>query len=474
MKSITQISSSLFMIAALATFSAGCSVENSSTDAEGDEDTGEVENIPDTDDFQVMVNTNDNYQVVISEGGDGSTPCIAEEGEDILCVVDMYELDMYMRGYTLNDALPADMCAYRGFYGYYYSIAPIGLAPTNVFYELDADGNLIAPATGLTGAYEDVTDAMSRTANDADIYYKINGSWYAHQELYTTGDAAEVADSPEDLRCPWDYSKIHPEFPNCCYRRGNYSVKSVEDTEISETIDNQWGGSWGNCLEGPAMDWADAKFDHSGIPNYIKTAVDSDSGINSTFPVAAPLTISSTLGRPQVYAASFYLPADHGSDVPEMTRVVRTIWGAGSGVVNNSAHIQIDCLNEAFEVKARIRVVARDWNDYSDLLAFLAGSGSASNANDTGTETEPTQSSGDDTISPAAGEINDFPDWHDISTNEASCEFALFGSGPKNFGLTNDTGAVGTGGSATAVNTTDLIFQYDTDDYLGFILDEPD
>ncbi len=467
MKSITQISSSFFMIAALAIFSAGCSVDNTATNATGDEDTGEVENIPDTDDFQVMVNTNNNYQVVISEGGDGSTPCIAEEGEDILCVVDMFELDMYMRGFTLNDAFPADMCAYRGFHPYYYMIAPMGDAPTHVFYETDADDNITTPTAGLDEPYDGVNTLAGLLGGESDdIYYRFGSTWYSHNQLF----GRKAADA-ESIRCPWDYSKISDDYPNCCYSASKYSLLTVNsDGEEDETVGNDWGGSRGSCLEGPGMDWADQVFDRSGMPTYRVTNVDSEDGINGTFPVPAPVTKSLTLGRAQVYAASYYDPANHGGDVPAMTRIPRVVW-SGSGVIDNSAHIQYDCLDEAFETVARIRVSGREWNDYDDFVAFLAGSGSVSNADRTGTEAEPVQSTGDDTISPALGQIDDFPDWTDIVTNESSCEFGLTGKNhsDEHFGLTNVSGGQ---------DSTDLTYVYtDTagaDDYLGFILDEPD
>lgn len=473
MKSNSNIKSILthWSIVAALGLSTGCSVDNSSTDTAATEEDGEVENIPDTDEFQVMVNTNDNYSVVISRGGDGTTECVAEEGEDILCVVDMYELDMYMRGYTLNDAFPADMCAYRGFYPYFYAIAPIGNAPLAVFYEIDADENITAPTgAGLSGIYDGIDDGggpMSRTANDADIYYYIANpagtyGWYAHQELFTQGRA----DDPADIRCPWDYSTISEDFPNCCYSFWKYSIKTVNsEGEVDESNTNEWDGSYRNCFEGPGIDWEDQSFGLNGTPTYSVTNVDAEDGINGSFPVPRPISISSTFGRPQVYAASFYDPADHGGDIPEMTRLTRsTSFGSNSGLVNGSAHIQYDCLDEAFEVVARIRVVGREWNKYSDFVAFLAGSGDASNADRTGTETEPTQDTGDDTISPALGEVNDFPDWHDVATNEAACEFAMSGSAHtmSHFQLTT------AGGSADA---SDLTFQYSANDYLGFIID---
>jgi hypothetical protein len=417
----------LSTLAALPLFS-GCSLDEATTGGGGGGggggaggDDGETENIPSTENFQVDVNTNSNYTVVISKGGDGTTDCIAEEGEDILCVVDMYELDMYMRGYTLNVAFPPDLCEYSGFYPYFYNHLPFGYSPDAVYYNTDAEGNLAAPVHfGLTG-------------DPADIYYNIAGDWISHATIY-----GEAAASDGNMRCPWDYSKLDSDYPNCC--SGKYTLYTASEGDLSDSEDS-WGGKIGECFEGPGIrEYSDngGALDDDGLPVYRMTALDGETGDTYTFKTSSPFSQSLWLGFGQFYAANYYNSSQHGGAgrAPGGTETIGSLYSSIPSVINSSAHYQYDCFDQAMEVKARIRVVAREWNEYSEFLGFLtSGTG---NAETTGTETSPTQEGGDTSAAPEASYLNDFADWADISSDNSDVTFRRYGL-PLSFFFGGDT-----------------------------------
>jgi len=401
----------------LANFLSGCAADSVATNSVDGGDDGEIEQPASTETFNVTVNTSTNYHVQISRNGDYSggafTSCVADEGEDILCIVDMYEMDMYMRGYTLNVGFSPDLCKYAGFYPYFFNNAPFGRAPTKVFYEEDADGVLIAPATDVPSDLATIIAAES-VGDRPDIWYKMAGTWYSHKQLYN-----EQADSSEDLACLWDYAQIDTDYPNCC--EGDYDLIVRSDGETNDSRPS-WGGKIGNCFWGPGIkEYASqsGSLDYSGMPVYKIYSVDPTDGATDTFKTSAPQTMISEVGYGQVYAANYYKASEHSSNVPAATAVVgQSIYTAYQFLSNSSAHYQYDCYDQAMEVKARIRVVAREWNDYAEFLAFIGGDTSADPDTGNGVqETSPDQDSGDTSIAPDHSYVNDFADWKDLTEN---------------------------------------------------------
>lgn len=467
-----RVCKSFMFFAAIFSMSAwlsGCTVEQetaaSSGDGSGDSDDGETTNIPSTATFNILVNTNSNYDIYISKNGDGTTACSATAGQDVLCIIDMHELDMYFRGYVINDALPSDLCMYRGFFPYIYNIAPVGVAPGAVFYEEDADGVLMVPATSPpAGTFSNAARSglSAGAARTADIYYNIAGYWYTHAELY--GAAATSAD---DIRCPFDYTDVIDDGKNCC--TGNYDLLVRSDGKVTNT-QPAWGGSLANCFQGPGLDEYD-HFASDDLPSYLISNVDTTSGLNSSFTVTAPIE-KTGIGQPQVYAANYYKASEHNNvtawgaltpgddDVPGPMQVIRDYRGVGS-----SAHFLYECLDSNFEVIARIRVVAREWNELAELESLIStGSGDADTE---GLETDPTNSESDSVSEPTSCK-NDHADWKDIeeATNAAACTLDNYGVTYRGFGLANLASVYQDIGTDT-VTLLSVMIPYNHSHYLG-------
>ena len=432
----------------------GCSVEDLAQtnpdddddgDGDGDDDDGEIINKPSTENFEIKVNTSTQWRVTISKNGDGSTPCRAVAGEDLFCVVDMPELDMFFRGFTMNDALPGSMCKYRSFRPYFYNIAPVGFEPTQVFYQTDGDDALVAPSATVPDALAAAVTAANALGGlqEVDIWYRIKGDWFYHAQLY-----GEKAAGPDAVRCPFDYTNVTQvqNGRNCC--KGKYYLMTRDGEGTVANSNAEWGGSIANCFEGPGIDSYEYKFEN-GLPRPVVTNVDPDNGLLSSFTVAAPIS-KDELDQPQIYAANFYVNSEHSNDVPAAMKVAEN-YGP-----SNSAHYVYECLDAHSEIVASIRVVAREWNLLAEYEKLLAGT--VGNSDTLGNETPPTNSEGDSEADPA-DPINDFCDWKDITSvsGGGGCRGSL-GSDLTAFGFANLT-------SSTVGN---FLMPNHHEDYLGF------
>jgi len=434
----------------------GCALQEAATngdddgddDGDGGDDDGEIVNEPSTTNFEVQVNTSTKWRVTISKNGDGSTPCRAVAGQDVFCVVDMPELDMFFRGFKMNDALPGSMCKYRAFRPYFYNIAPVGLEPTSVFYEVDGDDVLVAPGPTVPADLDSAADSVAE-ADRADIWYKIAGAWFYHAQLY--GDRATGADA---VRCPFDYTNVTsvPNGRNCC--KGKYYLMTRNGEGTVANSNEEWGGNLANCFEGPGIDSYEFKLEDN-LPRKVITDVDPDSGLLSSFTVAAPIT-KDELDQPQIYASNFYVDDDHGDDVPAAAKVIENYraW--------NSAHYVYECLDAHQEVKARIRVVAREWNLLAEYDKLLAGT--ASNP-DSLSDEDPLSNSEEDSVADPESPINDYCDWKDITSGAGGGCIGRGGVGYTAFGFA-DLSAVDVPGEEEDLD--DVMIPNHHEDYIGF------
>lgn len=398
--------------------------------------------------FKVTVKTDPNYTSAISKwtnaslvgGVDGTTSCTATAGQDLLCVVDMNELDLYFRGYTLIDTEPNTLCAYRRFMPYVYAVAPFGVEPSAVTYTLDANSGIVANSTGQGGT-------------NADIYYRINGTWRTHTQLYGV-----AATKDTDVQCTFNYSagsRSITNGKNCCY--GPYSRIVKNSTGVIATSAGDWGGKRGNCMEGPGMDYKGGLFFTDGLPDLVITNIDSSvtGGLSTSLTIPGPITLTSK-GQRQIYGVNYYKLASHGSDVPASTRFVRSYLDPRD--IDSTAYFTYDCLDAAEDVVARIRVLVRRWSTKSEFAKFIDSKGLSGDPDLAGLETTPTHSDPNPTT--GLGRNIDRCNWDDWASS-GYCQTS-FGNLPLY--------SSGYFGFASTLTPTQLgIFQDDgTFRYLGF------
>lgn len=135
------------------------------------------------------------------------------------------------------------------------------------------------------------------------------------------------------------------------------------------------GGKFGNCLAGPALqDDGFTPVNGSGYPTTSVFFVESE-GINTVYKVQSP--ISKKLGS-NIYAANFFKPAEHptAGGVPSCYRGY-TVPSAGSTptytVPATQTYHTYTCYDRSSEVKARIRLMIREWNEDAQYTLGAAG-----------------------------------------------------------------------------------------------------
>lgn len=234
--------------------------------------------------------------------------CKAEAGEDITCIVETDELDLYYYGTGIAFNVPPDMCEYVTHTPY-------------LFYGLSVGNGSSIITVDTVG-----TQTGSDLNNDGDL-----------------GDANELDDP---TKCQYDHS---PDGPNCCegtYRRINRTWNGAAYDIDSTTTGNSWGGDASLCIDGPAKYISEWPKDKKGIP-YSKTLWTYGVGSLLEYQIFAPSRTES--GGPRnsnVFGASWYDIADHGGGAP-------TAYLSGD---------EIACKDRDGELIARINLFVREWN----------------------------------------------------------------------------------------------------------------
>lgn len=336
------------------------------TDSETTTENPPVGTVDDTAGFYVRHITTSNYTYVTHAGDSTfSEECKAESGEDITCITEAKELDLYYNGIQIQYNIPSTLCSYVRFQPFYYFARLGGTGPTAVLTDTDSAG-AVGVDPGNTGTI--------------------------------TG--------PATTTCQYDYTSEIPAGPNCC--EGTYTTVARTWNATTNSYDVEapslasWGGAISNCLLGPAMDTqTKAK---NGFPRPTITYVDG-TGLNATYKIAAP--IENARGG-NIYLANYFAAADHAG-APH-AGYPAAFYPTGS--IATSMYYQWECVDRSEEVIARIRLQIREWNTdaaFADMENTPTGYDVGS------TEAAPF----------SAYDNNDFYDWKDVGSGNVFPGFDL-------------------------------------------------
>lgn len=273
-----------------------------------------------------------------------SAPCrvplgVSGKAADLFCVLELEELDLYFNTISLQIHVPTTACSYLRFKSYDFLSESAGKGPETVVTEILADGSI------------------------RDVENSLNGRSV----------------------CPHDHTATGGS--NCC--TGTYDHKVIayasDGSYRQITSAQNWGGKISSCISGPGNTY-DRRKDNDGfqIPELWKTA---GFGINTTYNIG-PIQQGGGHGRllSNLFAANFYNPSDHGGKPLALRK---------AGNYQPQDTYQWDCLDGAGSIKARIRLMIRDWNSNS--------------IQEDGNPDE----TGQDGDFPGA-DVNDHEDWKDI------------------------------------------------------------
>lgn len=365
------------------------------------------------------------------------TPCAitAQSNErDVTCILDIPEGDVYFHGFEFNFQSPPGMCRYIERTNYSYYNYETGIGPKNISVFVN-ENNEPHPGCGATNAARCASIDGGPIVTEAIM-------------LNPPADLEIVGVTGANPLCRYDYTGVGG--PNCCL--GNYRLsKSVIPKRvnvgdptpaavISGPLDLNWGGSFKGCLGGPGADDAMWPKTSDGFPiNLIESAAN---GVNAKYKIQKPIDLYDYYS---ISAANYYTPSatDRTSLFPGIVsraplaidpitdrrlssndqRFYATgVNGTGERLPATSGFYVFTCLDQAWEIKHRIRVQVREWNTYSDFFSFGQTPAGINGSPDvTGTEGVNCNmefSSGDG--------CNDLLDWDDVTAGGAAQPRANF------------------------------------------------
>ena len=336
--------------------------------------------------------------------------------EDLYCMLDIMEGDLYLHEIELDYNVPPEMCAYLGFLPHWHYNQEVGAGP-KVVYACDqltrqSDGNttveqkymateptetppqkycfeqerpdddtewtdstLVSPETECTDNNKETECGVDNTAGADQIRYYCQAKDGATPTRDCSRDAKEDA---KDLCPKYNKSGGDSDLENCCL--GEYSIIGGEGDN-----NGKWGGDVKNCIGGLArIEWG--AFDDDGFP-IILTRQSASRGVRDqytlyplidkvkkfvTFPTANYFTSierdKKTTDLPSFYTANENKPKEDPCGYNKKT-------GQNIRCPKGHPFLTWTCLDKAKEVRHRIHLLIREWNTVAEFTKFKESKG---------------------------------------------------------------------------------------------------
>lgn len=271
---------------------------------------------------------------------------VDDDSSDILCVVEVQELDLYAFDETLilNYNFPQDLCDYVSVNPYYFYQKLAGYGPS---------------AVDIT-----VTDGVT-VLNDATDR--------------TVGITAEIVNG--DLACTANYTSELGFVANCC--QGEYTLTKNEDGTVTTETAN-WGGLIGSCLAGPAIATQERNIFDFPLADLIDM---TGIGLNRNYEITSPLNQGYLTN---LYVANYFDVTDSfpGAAADEFPGGIAFDWSTASLAlqgeeINANPWYEFACLDVAEDYIHRVRVLIRAWSTH---MQYNLGASGAFNTGIAGTE----------------------------------------------------------------------------------------
>tara|TARA_B110001454_G_scaffold218991_1_gene249082 strand:+ start:128854 stop:130035 length:1182 start_codon:yes stop_codon:yes gene_type:complete len=313
--------------------------------------------------FYVRVFDEEKFPYYMSKLGDFNTKCAIASGssaQNLDCVLDMNELDLYFHGVSFQYNVPSGMCSYFSRSTYWYYNYEVGYGPSTFVRNetKDASGNLVSSSCVIDG----VTQAGC-----------------------SNSESSYGTDGPS---CIYNYTASGG--PNCCM--GSYT-KTVNTTTPSGTTSTSevlgWGGNYAGCIGGAGKtNWTE--LDKVGKPVGVIEYTPS-TGLNQKYDVTGPQFKSNTgLNIP---IANFYTASKHthgayvGSTTSSYPYIVDPIDDrSGSPLPSGNPAYTWTCYDRNLEIVNRIRVYIREWNTNKEFVKYGTTSGASGDPDISGFE----------------------------------------------------------------------------------------
>lgn len=233
-----------------------------------------------------------------------------EGRQEIVCRMDLNELDLYGLGLIFDFHVPENGCDWIRYWHYQYEAYETGFGPTDVSYAEDDDGNI----------------------------------------------TNEVNSRGGEPFCIYDHKKwTDPDWPNCCMGTYTLAVTDVETMQVTTYPPKSWNGKPSECYAGAAFVDKEAVLDDDGWP-LSKLVFVARAAFHKRFEFGSSAEDYST----NLAYANYYDPDDHGGTAPA---------GLGPMALRPVPHYNFYCLDHAEEIIGSIRLVVREWNEEREFFA---------------------------------------------------------------------------------------------------------
>ena len=315
------------------------------------------------------------YAMDDGPGTDCKIPVEQESTEDLYCIMDVMEGDLWFHNIVLEYNVPEEMCDYLDFDVPWHFNQRVGEGPPTI-YQCNR-GRCVG--SGDDVSLETETIYCLNTCGSL-----LTGACTDNNQEVTVGCSSGISvDDPQKFCGILDQSEN--DLANCCL--GEYTLNSGET--ISEV---NWGGNVNDCIGGLGRTSWDA-FNHEGLP-IGTTAPTLKDGYRNTYEI--PALIDKYDGRknnyltrlPTFITANYWTDAenkDSASNKPDFYIAPQTLTefegatyltpyiGAPHG---GHPYLTWSCLDKAREIKHRIHLLIREWNTQEEYNSYKETEGS--------------------------------------------------------------------------------------------------
>ena len=313
---------------------------------------------------------------------DCKIPVEQESTEDLYCILDVMEGDLWYHKIVLEYNMPSGMCDYFSFDVPWHFNQKVGRGPAAVY----ACDNYTGTAT-CDG--DNFPESETKYCLGGCTQQTITCGTSDPQAVTTACGEGTARAEAKDFCADLDKSEI--ELSNCCM--GEYTLHDT-DGEVTSS-DVSWGGDLKQCIGGSArINWN--YFNNAGRPiTVIESALKN--GVRKTYEM--PNLISVYDGAKNTSENPSFITANYWTDVedkesatnkpkfyvaPTESQLISYLraYDGSSGY----PYFTWSCLDKAEEVKHRIHLVIREWNTQEEFNTFKETEGGRGDPDGVGLE----------------------------------------------------------------------------------------
>lgn len=280
-------------------------------------------------------------------------PADTNSSQDITCLVEVPEGELYNLGLSLLFNVPKNFCAYLKRDTYWYYNRSVGYGPSQIVFTSTISGGNTTTACTADGVSCDNNPVMTYTYNNNSL-------------------------SPS---CTY----------SCCL--GGYRIRYVVDDQDAGTNTQtnteftSWGNNVSNCIGGAGRTSWSIGSDSQGFP--LAAVTPAFGGVNEIYSMRPPVEMLAPLNRASNRSlANYYTPALHThtgfytprvSNKPFYLDPVDDL--SGNAIPIPTDAYTFSCYDIGYELLHRIRVYVREWDTRSNFIQYIASEGTAGNPN---------------------------------------------------------------------------------------------